>query len=83
MKKMIVLCLALALTFAVVIPASAGGNDPGGGGKGGGNGAGTGTGSGIDQGQQGPRGTFAITGIIASIGTNIVTINVVRGGLSG
>ena len=70
MKKMLVILVLLLIAFAVVIPAAAG-NGPGGGGKGGGSGTG--------QGQQGTRGTFAITGTIASIGTNTVTIKVVRG----
>lgn len=74
MKKIIVLLLVLTLTFAVVIPASAGGN-----GRGSGNGNGAGTGSGSGTSQQGPRGTFAITGTISAIGTNSVTINVIRG----
>jgi hypothetical protein len=76
MKKMLVLLVVLMLTFALVIPAAAG-NGPGGGGKG--NGTGSGTGSGTGQGQQGTRGTFAITGTIASVGTSTVTINVVHG----
>jgi hypothetical protein len=74
MKKMLVLLVVLMLTFAMVIPAAAG-NGPGGGGNGGGSGTGPGTG----QEQQGTRGTFAITGTIAAIGTNTVTINVSRG----
>jgi len=69
MKKMLVILVVLLIAFAVVIPAAAG-NGPGGGGKGGG---------GTGQGQHGPRGTFAITGTIASIGTNTVTIEVIRG----
>jgi hypothetical protein len=74
MKKMLVLLVVLMFTFAMVIPAAAG-NGPGGGG----NGGGSGTGSGTGQGQRGTRGTFAITGTIAAIGTNTVTINVSRG----
>jgi hypothetical protein len=78
MKKIIVLLMVLILAFAVVIPVSAGGGN-GGGNGGGGNGSGGSTGSGGDQVRQGPPGTFAITGTIASIGTNTVTIDVVRG----
>jgi hypothetical protein len=78
MKKIIVLLLVLALTFAVIIPASAAGNGPSGG-NGNGNGSGVGTGSGTGQGQQGGRGTFAITGTITAIGSNSVTVNVLRG----
>jgi hypothetical protein len=69
MKKMLVILVVLLIAFAVVIPAAAG-NGPGGGGKGG---------SGTGQGQQGTRGTFALTGTIAAIGTNTVSINVIRG----
>jgi hypothetical protein len=74
MKRTLILLVVLMLTFAMVIPAAAG-NGPGGGG----NGAGTGTGPGTGQGQKGPRGTFAIVGTIAAIGTDTVTIDVVRG----
>ncbi len=70
MKKMLVILVVLLLAFAVAIPAAAG-NGPGGGGKGGGSGTG--------QGQQGTRGIFAITGTIAAIGTDTVSINVFRG----
>jgi hypothetical protein len=38
-----------------------------------------GTGSVAGQGQQGTRGTFTITGTIAAIGSDTVTINVIRG----
>jgi hypothetical protein len=82
MKKTIVLLLVLVLTFAVVIPASAGGNGPAGGNGNGyvaGNGKGSGSGSGSGSGQQSPRGTFAITGTITAIGTNNVTVTVIRG----
>jgi hypothetical protein len=78
MKKIIVLLLVLALTFVVVIPASAAGKGPGGG-NGNGNGSAVVTGSGTGQAQQGARGTFAITGTITAIGTNSVTISVLRG----
>ncbi len=73
MKRIVTLFVALVMVFAFTIPASAGGNGPGGG-----NGSG-GAGTGSGQGQQGTRGTFAITGTITAIGTNTVTINVVRG----
>ena len=80
MKKTIVLLLVLVLTFAVVIPASAGGNgQAGGNGNGYVAGNGTGSGSGSGSGQQSPRGTFAITGTITAIGTNNVTVTVIRG----
>jgi len=88
MKKIIVLLLVLVLTFAMVVPASAGGNGPGAGngnGYAGGNGTGTGAGTGTGTGngstseQQGPSSIFAITGTIAAIGTDSVTITLIRG----
>jgi hypothetical protein len=78
MKKIIALLFVLVLTFAMVIPASAAGNGPSGG-NGNRNGSGDSTGLGTGQGQQEARGTFAITGTITAIGTNSVTINVLRG----
>jgi hypothetical protein len=57
--------------------ASAGGNGPGYGHGSGGAGTGTGTGTGTQQ--SGPRGTFAITGTITAIGTNSITVQVIRG----
>jgi hypothetical protein len=77
MKKIIVLLAVLALTFAVNTPASANGN--GSGGKGPGKGSGTGLFSGTNQIQQGQNGAVTITGTIAAIGTDNVTINVVGG----
>jgi hypothetical protein len=81
MKKMIVLVVLLVLTFALVTPAAAGGFGPGGGRNGAGTGTdvGTVTGAGVGQGQQAARGTFALTGTIAAIGTDTVTIDVYRG----
>jgi hypothetical protein len=77
MKKIIVLLAVLALTFAVIIPASANGN--GSGGKGTSKGSGIGLFSGTNQIQQGQNGAVTITGTIAAIGTDNVTINVVGG----
>jgi hypothetical protein len=68
MKKIAILFVVLVMVFAFTIPASAGGYGPGGG-----------NGSGNGQGQQGTRGTFAMVGKIAAIGTNTVTIDVIRG----
>jgi hypothetical protein len=85
MKKMIVVFAVLMLAFAVVIPAAAGnglgsGNSSGNSnGSGSGKGTASGTGSGTAQKQQGVRGTFAIAGTIAAIGTDTVTVNVVSG----
>ncbi len=39
----------------------------------------SGDGPGSGQGQKGPSGTFALTGTIAAIGTNTVTVQVIRG----
>ncbi len=77
MKKIIVVVVLLVLAFALVIPAAAGGNGPGATGRAIATGTGAGTGSG--QGQPGGRGTFTLTGIIANIGTDTVTIDVLRG----
>jgi hypothetical protein len=77
MKKIIVLLVILALGFAWITPASASGNGPVANGNGNESGAGPVTKTG--QAQQGPRGTFAITGAIVAIGTNTVTIDVLRG----
>lgn len=52
-----------ALAFAAVTPAFAAGQGPG-----------QGQGS-----QKGPRGTFALVGMISAIGSNTVTIQVIRG----
>lgn len=73
MKKIVILFVVLVMVFAFTIPASAGGFGPGGG-----NGSG-GTVSGSGQGQQGTRSTFAMTGTIAAIETNTITIEVIRG----
>jgi hypothetical protein len=89
MKKMIALLAVLVLTFALVAPAAAAGNGPGGGN--GGNGSGSGTGTGPlqihtetqtqmqAQTQMAGRGIFALTGTIATLGTNTVTIDVLHG----
>jgi hypothetical protein len=63
MKKLIVLLVVLALAFAAVTPAFAAGQGPG-----------KGQGS-----QKGPRGTFALVGTISAIGSNTVTVQVIRG----
>src|SRR5512135_1938587 len=73
MKKMIVLLVVLAVAFAVVLPAAAAGNGPGGAGNGTGIHTGTGTG------QQGARGTLAISGTIGAVGTDTITVEVLRG----
>ena len=73
MRKIVVLFVVLVIAFAFVVPVSAGRN-----GTGNGNGTG-GTGSGTGQGQQGGRGTFALVGKITAIGTDTVTIDVLRG----
>jgi hypothetical protein len=91
MKKIVILLVVLVIVFAFTIPASAGGNGPGSGiGPGDGTGpvgglgpiGGTdsgGKGSGSGQGQQGARGIFIMVGEITAIGTDTVTINVIRG----
>jgi len=63
MKKLFVLLAVFALAFAAVTPAFAAGKGPGGG-----------QGS-----QKGPRGTFALVGTISAIGSNTVTVQVIRG----
>jgi hypothetical protein len=72
MKKFAVLFAVLVMVFAFTIPAAASGFGPGGG-----------MGSGTIQGQQGGRGTFVIVGNVAKIGTNSVTIEVLRGNRLG
>lgn len=63
MKKLFVLLAVFALAFAAVTPAFAAGQGPG-----------QGQGS-----QKGPRGTFALVGTISAIGSNTVTVQVIRG----
>jgi hypothetical protein len=66
MKRLMVSLLVVVLALAVVMPVAASGQGPG-------------TSGGNGSGQQGPRGTFAITGTIAAIGSTTVTIQVYRG----
>lgn len=63
MKKLFVLLAVFVLAFAAVTPAFAAGQGPG-----------QGQGS-----QKGPRGTFALVGTISAIGSNTVTVQVIRG----
>ncbi len=72
MKKIAVLFAVLVMLFAFTIPAAANGFGPGGG-----------MGSGTTQGQPGGRGTFVIVGTITNLGTNSVTLNVLRGNRLG
>jgi hypothetical protein len=73
MKRIVILIVVLVMVFAFTIPVAAGGNGPGVG-----NGSG-GSGSGSGQGQQGARSIFAMSGTIAAIGPNTVTIDVIHG----
>jgi len=73
MNIIVILLVVLVLVFDFTIPVTAGGYRPGGG-----NGSG-GTGSGSGHGQQGSRGTFVMVGKIATLGTNTVTIDMIRG----
>jgi hypothetical protein len=72
MKKFAVLLAVLVMVFAFTIPAAANGFGPGGG---------MGSGSGV--GSQGSRGALVIVGTITNLGTNSVTIDVVRGSRLG
>jgi hypothetical protein len=72
MKKIAILFAVLVMVFAFTIPAAANGFGPGGG-----------MGSGTTQGQPGGRGTFVIVGTITDLGTNSVTIDVLRGNRLG
>jgi hypothetical protein len=72
MRKLLVLITVIALTFAIVTPVFAAGKGPGGQ-NGSSNGVTT------QSTQRSPRGTFAITGTIAEVGTNYVTIMVIKG----
>jgi hypothetical protein len=72
MKKIGILFAVLVLAFAFTFPAAANGFGPGGG-----------MGSGNTQGQPGGRGTFVIVGTITDLGTNSVTIDVLRGNRLG
>jgi hypothetical protein len=72
MKKIFILFVVLVMVFAFAIPAAANGFGPGGG-----------MGSGTTQGQPGGRGTYVIVGTITNLGTNSVSINVVRGNRLG
>jgi hypothetical protein len=72
MKKIGILFAVLVLAFAFTFPAAANGFGPGGR-----------MGSGNTQGQPGGRGTFVIVGTITDLGTNSVTIDVLRGNRLG
>ena len=91
MKKIVVLVVILLMVFAITIPASAGGYGPAGGiGPGDGTGpiGGLGPVGGLHSGnaapassqaQPGSRGTYVMVGKIAALGTNTITVNVLRG----
>ena len=72
MKKIGILFLALVMVFAFTLPAAAAGFGPGGG-----------MGSNTGVGPQGSRGALVIVGTITDLGTNSVTIDVVRGSRLG
>jgi hypothetical protein len=77
MKKLAVLFAVLVMVFAFTIPAAAGGLD-----RGGCMGSAS-TCTGTGQGQQGFPGMFVIVGKISDLGTNSVTIDVLRGNKLG
>jgi hypothetical protein len=72
MKKLMVLLSVLVLASMIVSPVFAAGKGPGGQ-------TGAGNGNITRTEQQSPRGTFTITGTIAEVGTNYVTVNVIAG----
>ena len=73
MKKLLTILTVLVMTFAIVTPVFAAGKGPTDGRSG------VGAGSTIRSEQKSPRGTFAITGTIAEVGSNYVTVNILRG----
>ncbi len=73
MKKLLTILSVIVITFLIVTPVFAAGKGP----TDGRNGAGSG--STVRTEQKSPRGTFALTGTIAEVGTNYVTVNVLRG----
>jgi hypothetical protein len=91
MKKIVVLVVILLMVFAITIPASAGGYGPAGGiGPGDGTGpiGGLGPVGGLHSGnaapassqaQPGSRATYVMVGKIAALGTNAITVDVLRG----
>lgn len=73
MKKLLTILAVLVISLSIVTPVFAAGKGPTDGRNG------TGAGSTIRTEQKSPRGTFAITGTIAEIGTDYVTVNVLHG----
>jgi hypothetical protein len=73
MKKIGIFIVILVMVFAFTIPAAAGGH------VGGSGNVSSSSGTGMGQGLPGGRGTFVMVGTITALGTNSVTIDVVRG----